>query len=186
MHKDREAYLAYQREYGRTKRDKAKEAARNAKRRADPAYAAAQIVRKRRWRALNKDHHLAVSRAYDRKQLRENPQRRLSKNLRHCLYKAVSGKTTGASAAVLIGCGIDQFRARLESMFAPGMSWDNYGLRGWNLDHIRPLASFDLSDAKQVAEAFHYTNIRPLWAIDNQRKWHKPIEGDTAWQSDPS
>jgi hypothetical protein len=171
--KDRMAYLAYQREYGRTHRDKRKEAVRNAKRRADPVYAAAQVERKRRWRAANRDRHLRVCRAYDAKQLRENPQRRLSKNLRHCLRKALLGQTKGASIVSLLGCTLDQFRAYIESMFAPNMTWNNYGIRGWQIDHIRPLVSFDLSEARQVAEAFHYTNIQPLWASDNQRKYCK-------------
>jgi desulfoferrodoxin (superoxide reductase-like protein) len=31
----------------------------------------------------------------------------------------------------------------------------------------KPLASFDLTDRKQLLEACHYTNLQPLWAIDN-------------------
>jgi hypothetical protein len=39
--------------------------------------------------------------------------------------------------------------------------------RGWHIDHIRPLASFDLSDPFQFKEACHYTNLQPLWWMDN-------------------
>jgi hypothetical protein len=45
------------------------------------------------------------------------------------------------------------------------MSWDNYG--EWHVDHIRPLCSFDLTNDGQLREAIHYTNLRPLWAIEN-------------------
>jgi hypothetical protein len=38
------------------------------------------------------------------------------------------------------------------------------------LDHIRPIASFDLADARQQAACFHFTNYQPLWAPDNARK----------------
>jgi hypothetical protein len=47
------------------------------------------------------------------------------------------------------------------------MSWDNWSLKGWHIDHIRPISSFDLSDPAQQKECFHYSNLQPLWAIDN-------------------
>ncbi|AHM03043.1 hypothetical protein roselon_00603 [Roseibacterium elongatum DSM 19469] len=48
------------------------------------------------------------------------------------------------------------------------MSWENRG--EWHVDHVRPLASFDLSDPGQQAQAFHFSNTRPLWAGDNLSK----------------
>lgn len=174
---NREEYLRYQREYGRTRRpDQAK---RSALRRMDPMYNAAQIVRKRRWRAQNRERHLAVSRAYDAKQLRENLQRRISKNLRHRIYKAMLGRTRGVSAVKDLGISIQEFRTYIERQFAPGMTWDNYGR--WHLDHKRTLASFDLTDQDQARAACHFTNYQPLWALDNQRKYAgKPHPGTWA------
>jgi hypothetical protein len=55
----------------------------------------------------------------------------------------------------------------LESKFLPEMSWKNYSRRGWHIDHIRSLVSFDLTDPEQQAVAFHYSNLQPLWASDN-------------------
>jgi hypothetical protein len=48
------------------------------------------------------------------------------------------------------------------------MTRENHGL--WHVDHIRPCASFDLTDPEQQAICFHYTNLQPLWAIDNIKK----------------
>ena len=62
-------------------------------------------------------------------------------------------------------------RAGLERQFAPGMTWENRN--EWELDHKRPPAGFDLSDPRQRAEACHYTNIQPLWRVDNRRKGAK-------------
>jgi len=55
------------------------------------------------------------------------------------------------------------------------MTWDNWTLDGWHIDHIKPLASFDLTDRKQLLEACHYTNLQPLWAKDNLTKNDKII-----------
>ena len=59
----------------------------------------------------------------------------------------------------------------LESQFKVGMTWDNYG--EWHIDHIKPLAAFDIKDPAQVAEASHYTNLQPLWAMENFTKSKK-------------
>ena len=69
-----------------------------------------------------------------------------------------------------LGCTGRELVAHLESQFSPGMSWDNYGIKGWHIDHIRPCASFDFTDEKQLHDCFHYTNLQPLWAKDNITK----------------
>lgn len=150
-----------------------RERARSAARRLNPDYSARQIELKREWRRRNAERHLASSRAYDARQLRENPQRRIAKNLRHRLGKAMMGKTRGASAVRDLGMTITEFRDYIAAKFQPGMSWENYG--EWHLDHVRALALFDLTDASQARAACHYTNYQPLWALDNQRKWCKPV-----------
>ena len=68
----------------------------------------------------------------------------------------------------LVGCSIPELRKRLTQQFLPGMTWDNYGK--WHIDHIRPCASFDLTDPEQQKQCFHYSNLQPLWAADNLRK----------------
>lgn len=70
----------------------------------------------------------------------------------------------------MLGCSVEDLKTKLEAQFQSGMSWDNYGRTGWHIDHIRPCASFDLSDPMQQAECFHYTNLQPLWALDNMKK----------------
>lgn len=68
------------------------------------------------------------------------------------------------STIKLIGCDIDFFKSHIESKFTKGMTWENRGLYGWHLDHIKPCSSFDLSNPEQQKMCFHYTNIQPLWA----------------------
>jgi hypothetical protein len=75
-----------------------------------------------------------------------------------------------AAAIEFLGCPIDDFRLYLEARFQPGMSWDNWSLTGWHIDHIRPLLAFDLSTEGGLRAACHYTNLQPLWSYQNLQK----------------
>jgi hypothetical protein len=71
-----------------------------------------------------------------------------------------------------LGCSIPELKQYLESKFQPGMSWENHG-KEWHIDHIRSLVNFDLTNKKQLLEACHWTNLQPLWWIDNLKKGSK-------------
>jgi len=100
---------------------------------------------------------------------------KILKNLRARLWHALAGKRKTASTIELVGCSQDELISHLESQFTDGMSWDNYGVHGWHIDHIVPCASFDMSDENQQKQCFHYTNLQPLWAKDNLTKGNKTI-----------
>ena len=95
---------------------------------------------------------------------------RFMHNMKSRIRIAIKGATKTANTKTLLGCTGEQARRHLESQFTDGMSWDNYGLHGWHIDHIIPCASFDLSDPEQQRQCFHYTNLQPLWAKDNLEK----------------
>lgn len=69
-----------------------------------------------------------------------------------------------------MGCTVEELKKYLESKWQEGMSWDNYGFHGWHIDHIKPLASFNLTDRDELLKACHYTNLQPLWCKDNMKK----------------
>jgi len=114
-------------------------------------------------------------RQYSKIKLKSDIKFKLSTTLRSRLNVAIKNNYKSGSAVRDLGCTIEQLKVYLESKFQPGMSWDNYGLYGWHIDHIKPLASFDLTDRKQLLEACHYTNLQPLWAKDNIIKRDKII-----------
>ena len=89
------------------------------------------------------------------------------------LNTALNGNYKSGSAVKNLGCTIEQLKQHLESKFQPEMSWDNWTTDGWHIDHIKPLASFDLTDKNQLLEACHYTNLQPMWAKDNLSKSDK-------------
>ena len=158
------------------------------------------IARTKSWRENNRDEYLAKNQEYQRRpevkerakklsklyrQRPENKQRknerarkrrqtdiefRLSDNLRKRLSGYITRGRRDLSTLQLLGCSLSEFKNHLEANFTEDMSWDNYGYRGWHIDHIKPIASFDLTIPEQVRECFHYSNLQPLWAIDNLRK----------------
>jgi hypothetical protein len=104
----------------------------------------------------------------ERQRRAENPHLRIKNRLRARFHEVLKGKAKSGSILDLLGCTPEQLRAHLERQFRPGMSWANAG--EWHVDHIRPCASFDLTDPAQQRVCFHYTNLQPLWAVDNLKK----------------
>lgn len=86
------------------------------------------------------------------------------------MHGTLVGSPKAAKTFDAAGCTVAELRAYLESKWLPGMSWENYGLKGWHVDHVTPCSFFDLSDPEQQLKCFHYTNLQPLWAFDNISK----------------
>ena len=78
---------------------------------------------------------------------------------------------------IMLGCSREAFKGHIESRLQAGMTLDNYGQRGWVIDHIRPLASFHMENATEMAAAFHYSNTQPMWATENIQKGDKLPDG---------
>ena len=47
----------------------------------------------------------------------------------------------------------------------PEMNWTHI-----ELDHVKPICTFDLSDEEQLKEAFNWINTQPLLKHDHQQK----------------
>jgi hypothetical protein len=82
-----------------------------------------------------------------------------------CLKKA------GERTHQLIGYNQEQLRLHLQSKFEDDMNWDNYG-RVWQIDHYRPVASFDFDCDRTAAirECWSLSNLRPLLNSANLQK----------------
>lgn len=146
----------------------------SAKRKDCPEYRAKQLEANRKWAAENKEHLRQYAKK-KRAKLKDCPQAKIMASARARIGRHLRGKGKSQATADLLGAPIEYVRKHIEGQFRDGMSWANYGrgwagAKQWHLDHIQPLASFDLTDPKQLAVACHYTNLQPLWAVENLKK----------------
>ena len=133
-----------------------------------------------RCRAADPEKVRAYHRQRKAERIKHDPQYRLAHLLRCRLNAALNGNQKSGSAVRDLGCSISELVTYLEAQFRPRMTWENHSMRGWHIDHIKPLSAFDLTDREQLLEAVHYTNLQPLWAEENLHKGtavaYKPVD----------
>jgi len=105
-----------------------------------------------------------------------DPQFKIAKNIRSRTRLAL--KRCGAVKAdsvieKMLGCSIEFFKDYFSSLFTEGMSWDRFMAGDIHIDHITPCIQFDLTNPEEQRICFHYTNLQPLWEIDNLKKGRK-------------
>lgn len=144
-------------------------------------------ARSRKWKEKNPERARELSRKSAAAFFKRNPERvrvsakasvirrlatdpayKVLHNLRRRIRQAIFRGDKSDETINLIGCSVDQLMGQIEIQFQEGMTWENYG--EWHIDHKRPCASFDLTDAAEQRECFSYKNLQPLWDIDNRRK----------------
>lgn len=103
---------------------------------------------------------------------KQRPEKVVARSLRRRLRKLLKHNYKSGTYVRTLGCTSLELKAHLESQFAQGMTWENYGTR-WHIDHIRPLCSFDLLNDDELKEAANFKNLQPLWAEDNLKKGGK-------------
>jgi hypothetical protein len=114
------------------------------------------------WARNNKDKVHAKH-----KRWRTKPLNRIATNVRNRIWQALNGDKRERTCDYL-GCSIGELMEHLESLFTEGMTWENYGVDGWHIDHRIPLAS--ASCIEDMVTLLHFSNLQPLWALDNLRK----------------
>ena len=129
----------------------------------------------RDWYSRNKERVIKRTTAYSKERYQNNFSVRMIHVARARINAMLRGKAIGkfTSTAKLIGCTPKFLKEYLEKKFLKGMTWDNYGIKGWHVDHITPCASFDFNCPVQQLACCHYSNLQPLWALDNIRKGAK-------------
>ena len=172
--KHRERRNARNREYMKIARDANPEKFR--KRAKESAVKNREAARKRsaRYYERHKGKAQAANNKCQKRRMQTDPAFAMSQRLRRRFTRAINSQSAKKlnNTLDLIGCSVAELMLHLESQFVPGMTWKNRS--EWHIDHIIPIALFDMRDVSQQQAAFHYTNLRPLWAIDNHKKGAKP------------
>jgi len=91
-------------------------------------------------------------------------------NVASRVWQAIRGRTKSWPKEV-IGCGLDEFKEHIESLFSEGQSWDNYGSI-WHIDHIKPI-KWGNPSMEELIERLHYSNVQPLGRRENQSKGNR-------------
>lgn len=158
----------------------------------------------REWHDKNRERRNRKQNERSKEKYKNDPNYRLL-----CLMRGGQARTLKTQKAKknqrtmeYVNCSVAHLHNHLESQFGDsGMNWDNMGNedgeggRGWEIDHRRPCASFDLNDEEQKYMCFHWTNLQPMWGQENNEKSneydpktfrYKWIDRETGWVGIPS
>ena len=122
-------------------------------------------ARQRRYFVRHPERLRAVRRDSEQRR-RSDPAQRLADAIGRKLRHIIKGVRSDIR---MLGYDGEQFKRHIESLFLPGMSWDNYG--EWHIDHKQPRTSFRLPD--EMLECWALSNLQALWAEDNLSQRHR-------------
>lgn len=131
----------------------------------------ANKLRQERYRLKHRLEIRKRNLAYNKRKIETNTNARLMWLFRSRINGAIK-KNCGDRAyktIELLGCSISEAKKHLENQFTPSMNWENHG-KVWEIDHIIPVSKFDLTSAEEQKKVFHYSNLQPLYWLDNRIK----------------
>ena len=84
------------------------------------------------------------------------------------IRQALQGKTKSSRTKDIVGIDIETYRKWTKSHFTPEMPWDNI-----ELDHVKPICTFNISNDEELGDAFSWKNTQPLLKHDRHLKGTK-------------
>ena len=110
-----------------------------------------------------------------RKKRRNNPKIKLNSNISRAINASLKKGKECRSKWDVLPFTLEELMKHLEKQFTEKMSWSNYGKEGWNLDHKRPVASFNFETPENpdFKLCWSLDNLQPLWWKDNIKKSDK-------------
>jgi len=132
--------------------------------------------RNTKWKIKNRNKCLVYNKKYySRKRL--IPAIRLNENISSQINIGFNGKKNVIKWQEYVGYKLEDLVNHLETLFKIGMSWDNHGKDGWEIDHIIPksLWEFKSYEDREFRQCWALCNLQPLWVIDNKKKYNKCI-----------
>jgi hypothetical protein len=76
---------------------------------------------------------------------------------------------------LLLPYTLQEFILYFESLFTHGMTWENYGKKGWEIHHILPKSwwKFESYNDREFKQCWALCNLQPLWSKDNAIKGNR-------------
>jgi hypothetical protein len=178
-----------------TPRGKIVKEKKNKRRRESAEYKAKQAewekgaaVREYRRRYKQQAHRKQRDREYQRSEKYLSKKRiacrnRYQNSIKLKIHGAVSCRIRGLirkqnrSWPEILGYSAQQLMDHLEKQFRKGMTWKNFGIHGWHIEHIVPASSFNFSSLEdpEFKACWSLGNLRPEWAEVNWAKSDKRI-----------
>lgn len=115
----------------------------------------------------NRDKRNEYIRKYKKERRLNDPSFKIYENLRKRIWKCVNTKSN--SSKMLLGCKIQFYTMWIEYTMTRDMNWDNYGTV-WHIDHVNPIANFNMLDELDQRKAFNWTNTQALHINENLLK----------------
>ena len=85
---------------------------------------------------------------------------------------SLKGNKNGLHWESLLDYTQKDLRTHLEKQFKDGMNWENYGKKGWVLDHKIPVSLFNIKGIKSKGfkQCWALENLQPMWEKENIKK----------------
>jgi hypothetical protein len=136
-------------------------------------------VQKKEYREKHQDHIKRKNKEYlPTRKLKIKIKRKIDKGfqltelLRTRMHKAMKSNCSSSTVNKYIQCDTETLKKWLEFQFDKKMNWNNLGTY-WEVDHILPIAQFNLNDEDERNICFHWTNLQPLFKDENKFKSKK-------------
>ena len=110
----------------------------------------------------------------ERKELFENNPERYRAYQGHMRY-SLKNRKGGKHWETLVDYTLTELIKNIESKWKHRMTWDNYGMHGWQIDHIIPINAFNFESVNDIdfRKCWALDNLQPLWRTDNIKKGKK-------------
>jgi len=123
----------------------------------------------------------------ERERAKTDIQFKLNRNIRSSMCHSLkyNGSKNGRHWEDLVGYTLTDLKKHLQKQFIDGMTWENWGINGWHIDHVIPISAFNFTDPSHTdfKRCWSLKNLQPLWAFDNiskNDKLEKPFQPSLA------
>jgi hypothetical protein len=128
----------------------------------------------KKWRELNPNWRKDYYKSYMKEYKKDDTLYKFYLSIRQLVTSSIKrgGYKKKSRTHEILGCDFETFKLHIEKQFTKGMSWDNRS--EWHLDHIYPISI--AQNEEEAIKLNHYTNFRPMWAIENISKGNRIIQ----------